>query len=79
MVLSFFGIINVGKAHSEQACHCDTPKSYNLCISFLVMVLENASHGMAVLNQRETNLQSQSSSVLLNSSSKSCKSCGDDD
>ncbi len=36
MVLSFFGIIKVGKAHSESACHCNTPKLHNLWMSFLV-------------------------------------------
>ena len=36
-VLSFFGIIMVGKTHSELACHCNTPKSHSLWISFFVI------------------------------------------
>ena len=34
MVLSFFGMMKVGKAHSESACHLSTPKSHSLWISF---------------------------------------------
>ena len=36
MVLSFFGTIKVGEAHSESACHCNTLKLHSHWISFLV-------------------------------------------
>ena len=33
-VLSFFGMMKVGEAHSESACHFSTLKSHSLWISF---------------------------------------------
>ncbi len=81
-VLSFFGIMNVGEAHSESACHCNTPKSHNLWISFLVISMcflgignGRPWYGCAPsFNWRETGLQSQSPSDPSNSSSNSCRS-----
>ena len=54
MVLSFFGMMKVGKAHSESACHFKTPQSHSLWISFLrsphaFLVLGTFCHGMVVL------------------------------
>ena len=54
MVLSFFGIINVGKAHSESACHCNTLKLHSRWISFFVISMcvlgiGNASHYIVLL------------------------------
>ena len=80
-VLSFFGMMNVGEAHSESACHFSTPKSHSLCISFLVVSTcflgigkSRPWYGCAPsLSWRETGWQSQSPSVPLNSSSKSCR------
>jgi hypothetical protein len=37
MVLSFFGIINDGKAHSDAGCCYNTPSLHNLSISLMMV------------------------------------------
>ena len=54
MVLSFFGMMKVGEAHSESACHFKTPKSHSLWTSFLrfphaFLVLGMVCHDVVVL------------------------------
>ena len=53
-ILSFFGAMNVGKDHSDHACHFSTPKSHGLWISFLWFpsafgVLKKAYHDMVLI------------------------------
>ena len=54
IVLSFFGMMKVGEAHSESACHFNTPKLHSFWISFVKVSIcffgiGNSSHGMVVL------------------------------
>ena len=79
-VLSFFGMIKVGEAHSESACHFKTPKLRSLWISMFkvstcFLVLGMVCHDMVVLpfQWSEIGLQSQSPSVPSNSSSNCCR------
>ena len=53
-VLSFVGMMMVGEARSESACHFKTPKSHSLWISFFkvstcFLVLGTVCHDMVVL------------------------------
>jgi hypothetical protein len=51
----FFGMMNVGEAQSDSACHLSTPNSHSLWIPFLrsphaFWVLGTISHDMIVLS-----------------------------
>ena len=82
-VLSFFGMMKVGEAHSESSCHFNTPKSHSRWISFFKVSTcffgignDLPWYGWAPsLSWSETGLQSQSPSVPSNNSSNSSWSC----
>ncbi len=45
MVISFFGMINVGEARSDDACFFNTPIEHSLLISFIRVALCTCATG----------------------------------